>query len=456
MDCNILADFRRSLYTCFRQAGDALMNLADALLSETPAQSLVELSLSPFFTRQWPSVYEALQDANIDRAALLKLFVEYAPIPAFPQRLVLGGDASSILRVQSKTAKDRTYVHASNLPEGTKPVRPGWQFSTVSVLPQLNSSWTYVLENRRIPSSATQATVMAEQLAQILGLLAEHPGLCARRALWLGDGYYGSYTFLELIADLPCDVLVRFAKNRVLYREPAPQECRRGHPTWHGARFACKDASTHATPDACWEGLDERGQRLEVACWHRLHFKKARHVLLSVMRVTRHGAQDTKRDPKVSWFVFRGLELPQLASIPALYARRYSLEHGYRVDKQDLLWETPRLRTPEAFQHWTDLVACVRNQLFLARDLAGEMRQPWESSQRASTPSQVRRCMGRIMAELGTPARVCRPRGNSPGWPVGRARTAAPTYAVVYKASAKAQTGAKRRRKRPAPVAAAA
>lgn len=449
MDGNTLADFRRTLYGCFRQAGDALMNIVDALLTETPARSLVELSLSPFFTRQWPSLYEAFQDAKIDRPALQQLFAQHAPPPQPGQRLLLGGDASSILRVQSKTAQDRTYVHASNLPEGTKPVRPGWQFSTLSVLPQIHSSWTYVLDNCRIHSSATQASVMAEQLEQVLGLL---PG----RPLWIGDGYYGSHTFLELAADLPCDVLARFAKNRVLYRQPLPQPPRRGHPSWHGPRFACNDPSTQATPDASWEGLDANGHQIEVACWHRLHFKKARHLLLSVIRVTRHGAADTKRDPKVSWFVFGGLTLPELSEIPLLYARRYSLEHAYRVDKQNLLWETPRLRTPQQFQHWTDIVASVRNQLFLARDLAGNLRQGWESSRRASTPQQVRRCMGRIIAQLGTPARACRARGNSSGWPEGRARKAVPTYPVVYKASAKPQKAKKRSRKRSKPVAVAA
>lgn len=449
MNCNTLADFRRTLYGCFRQAGDALMNIVDALLTETPARSLVELSLSPFFTRRWPSLYEAFQDADIDRAGLQQLFAQYAPLPPPGERMVLGGDASSILRVESKTAQDRAYVHASNLPEGTKPVRPGWQFSTLAVLPQKHSSWTYILENRRIPSAATQAEVMVAQLAEVLPLL---PG----RPLWLGDGYYGSYVFLELVADLPCEVLARFAKNRVLYREPLPQACRRGHPTWHGERFACNDPSTQGTPDACFEGQDEKGRKIEVACWHGLHFKKARHVNVSAIRVTRHGAADTKRDPRVSWFVFRGQEMPPLAEIPALYARRYSLEHGYRVDKQDLLWETPRLRTPQQFEHWTNLVACVRNQLFLSRDLAGAMRQAWESKERANTPAQVRRCMGRIIAELGTPARVCRPRGNASGWPAGRPRKAAPTYPVVYKASAKPQKAKKQARKQSGSVAAAA
>jgi hypothetical protein len=90
---------------------------------------------------------------------------------------------------------------------------------------------------------------------------------------------------------------------------------------------------------------------MEVACWHTLHFARARQAIVSVIRVTRHAA-DTKRDPKVSWFVFRGQTRPPLPALSPLYGRRYSAAHGYRVDKQDWLWETPRLRTPEQFQHW--------------------------------------------------------------------------------------------------------
>src|SRR5438552_8164587 len=115
MDCNLLAQFRQQLYPCFSKAGDALMNAADALLTQTCAQSFVELSLSPFFERGWPSLYEAFEDAKIDRTALQWLFAAFCPVPKRGSRLVLGGDASSIPRPHSKTGRDRTYVHASNL-----------------------------------------------------------------------------------------------------------------------------------------------------------------------------------------------------------------------------------------------------------------------------------------------------------------------------------------------------
>lgn len=436
MDSNTLADFRRNLYACFLRAGDVLMNTVDALLTDTSAQSFVQLSLSPYFQRAWTSLYDGMDRAKIDRAALQELFVAHMPKPQPGQRLLLGVDASPIARPHSHTARDRTYVHASNLPEGSKPVRPGWQFSTVAVLPETPSSWTYVLDNRRVQSHQTQGEVAAQQLAGLVPLLPEAP-------LLAGDGYYGSVTFLLLTQDIACDKLLRLAKNRVLYRPAPARTGKRGAPKKDGTLFKCDNPDTHGPPDACWSGSDQNGQAVEVACWSNLHFKKARHLTVTLLRVLREGATGTKRDPKVSWFVFVGSQLPALSQIPSLYARRYSLEHAYRVDKQDLLWERVRLRTPEQFQHWTDLVACVRNQLGLAREMAAK-RYAWERNARPVTPQQVRRGLSPILGQLGTPARACQVRGKSPGRPKGAVIEKAPRYKVIFKATEKPKTVTKK------------
>lgn len=434
MDSNTfstLIDFRQKLYGCFAKAGDVLMNANDALLSHTDAQSFVELSLSPYFERRWSSLYDAFEQADIKRDPLRQLLMECLPTSPTGQRRVFGVDASSIARPLSRTARDRTYVHASNLPEGSKPVTPGWQFSTIALLPEQPSSWTAPVDSLRIPSDKTQGEVAKEQLQALL------PGL-TESDLLIADGYYGSALFVGLIADLPLSLLARFAKNRVLYRPAPPRTGRRGAPKKDGTAFKVSDPTTHLTPDACWEGEDATGQALSVACWQNLHFKQARQVSVAVVRVTRAAATDTQRDPRVSWFLFVGAALPPLSEIPALYARRYSLEHAFRFDKQDLLWEQARLRTPEQFQAWTDLVTCVHFQLVLARALPGA-RRPWERESRPLSPQQVRRAMGGILRQLGTPARSCRVRGKSPGRTPGAIVKKATRYKVVYKATAKAK-----------------
>ena len=76
-----LSCYRCGLYACFSRCGDALMNLNDALISDTAAQSFVELSQSPFFVRCWSSLYAACEDGLMDVEALRQLRVQHAPVP---------------------------------------------------------------------------------------------------------------------------------------------------------------------------------------------------------------------------------------------------------------------------------------------------------------------------------------------------------------------------------------
>jgi len=433
MNLNTLNEFRHAVYACFSRAQDALFNVCDALTTEGAARSFAELSLSPCLTRRWPSLYAAIKDGQIERTSLRHVFAQAVPCSTPEKRLVLGIDATPIARPESPTAADRTCLYVHNLPECTRPITVGWSFSTLAVLPEMASSWTYVLDALRIPSEQTAGAVAATQLAALVPWLPQRPVLT-------GDRYYGSAKFVRAVATLPCDKLLRIPSNRVFYHAPPPPTGRRGAPKKDGACFKCHDVSSHGRPTATWSGEDEHGHRIEVAAWDGLHYRRCRNVTLTVIRVTRCGATDKKRDPQVSWFVWIGTEPIPLSDVWPTYRRRYSLEHGYRFDKQDLLWTQPRFRTPEQFQRWTDLVAIARNQLVLARTLTEAKRQPWESQQRPATPRQVRRAMSRILTELGTPATRPLLRGKSMGRATGAKVAPASRYSVVCKAVAKPQS----------------
>jgi hypothetical protein len=81
MNLHTLNEFRHGMYHCFGNAKDALFNLVDALASEAAVGSFPELSCSPFFERSWASLYEALEDGQIDVERLRQLFVDFAPLP---------------------------------------------------------------------------------------------------------------------------------------------------------------------------------------------------------------------------------------------------------------------------------------------------------------------------------------------------------------------------------------
>jgi hypothetical protein len=279
--------------------------------------------------------------------------------------------------------------------------------------------------------------VAAEQLREWVPLLPPQS-----RPLLIADRGYGNAPFLQATQGLACDKLLRIAKNRVFYRPAPPPTGKRGAPRKDGDRFKCNDPSTHGPADEHWEGPDEQGHLQQVDCWPGLHLQQARALPLSLIRVRRSRVA-TKRQPTESWFVWQGQEVPPLGEIWALYSRRYSLEHSYRFDKQHLLWAAPRLRTPEQFERWTQVVAAVHNQLVLAHSLVQAVRLPWESHNRPVTLQQVRRAMGGIIGMLGTPAQRVQPRGKSPGRLPGATIEAAERFPVVFKAKPISQKGGK-------------
>jgi hypothetical protein len=441
MDYTILEVFRHDLYhECFKRAADALFDLADALLTDSSARSLVELSQASSYRRRWSSLYQALEDGQIDRPHLIRLFARMLPKRLVGTRLVLGLDTSAILRPSARTSPDRSLVYRSNLPSDATPVGAGWQFSSLVVLPDPCSSWMYTLDNRRVPSSETATTIGLAQLRELLPQLRRYQA----PILLLLDRRYSNAPWVSASNDLPTQQLIRARRDQVLYRaKPAPSG-KRGRPRLDGERFKGSDPSTHASADEEWQGLDQEGREVQVTVWDKLHLRKARSVEMAVIRVVRASATGTKRDPREAWFWWLGGSWPPLWEIPQLYGRRYGQEHGYRFDKQELLWAKPRVRTPEQMQRWTDIVASVRNQVVLARTRVAGERRAWERARREVTPSQVRRALGRIIAQVGTPAKAPLPRGKSPGRAVGARVKPAERHVVVRKSPPKPKRRPKR------------
>ena len=126
MNLNTLNEFRHGMYHCFGNAKDALFNLVDALCSEAGESLFPELSFSPFFERTWASLYEALEDGQIDADRLRQLFVDYAPLPEAGESVFVGIDTSNLYRPEAETAEDRTLVPWLMCPRTrTRPAQAG-------------------------------------------------------------------------------------------------------------------------------------------------------------------------------------------------------------------------------------------------------------------------------------------------------------------------------------------
>lgn len=426
MDINIVRQFRHDIYDCFLRSRDALFNIVDALMSEPQAKSLPEVTQSLWFERKWPSVYEAFEDGRIDEKRLREIFACYLPKPDAGKWLWIGIDASNIARPSAVTSADRTAQQVHNLPECKKAITFGWQFSTVVVLPETPSSWTYILDQQRVASQTTAIEVAYAQLARLM------PRLPNNAIVVLDRGYDATWLWCRC-STLPIGVLGRLKSNRCFYRVAPPPTGKKGSPRKDGAKLQPKDATTHGEPDGSEAVLDGKGRPVEVTWWKRMHVKAARWLEVTVLRVIRPHARNCERDPRISWFMWMGDPHQDLVQIALGYVLRFGQEHGYRFDKQALLWEKPRLHTPEQFERWTHIVAIAHNHLALARGLVEAELRPWENKHRAPTPQQVRRGIGKLLPRLGTPARPPKPRGKSKGRAKGTKIGKATRFSVVRK-----------------------
>ncbi|MBN1666085.1 MAG: hypothetical protein JW862_03330 [Anaerolineales bacterium] len=93
-DLQRLQQFRQDVYAVLPHRRDAIMDLLDAMCSNTPARQVVALSLAPQFRRKYGSVFDAIQHFFIPSApwraaaerqqlaqTLLRLTARYLPAP---------------------------------------------------------------------------------------------------------------------------------------------------------------------------------------------------------------------------------------------------------------------------------------------------------------------------------------------------------------------------------------
>lgn len=211
MDSTTLSNYRDDLYRCFTSRGDAVFELSDALLSYPTAHSFVELSEAGCMKRRWSSLYQAMAEGRIDEDRLVGVWSRYTPKTR--ERVVLGLDTVPVHRPLAHTYRDRTWVHVPNLPPSTRPVKPGWEFSTLGSLPSNPCSHVYWLDASRVDSTQRAIDVGALQLGRVL----PHLGM---RPIVLCDSRYASAAWISATKDLECDQLLRSASNRRLYRRP--------------------------------------------------------------------------------------------------------------------------------------------------------------------------------------------------------------------------------------------
>lgn len=448
-----LKQFRQQLYSSFAYRGDTIMDLLDALSSNTTAKSAIELSLNPLFRRGYGSIYDGIQhfsqsvgvettaeEKRAQEQQLMQLIGSYLPGPQQQKYWLFGVDVTPAPRRFARTLGDRGYVYHPNTIASNKPVTIGHQYSALVLFPEkLQAStppWVVPLSLRRVTTQETKGSVGIQQVNLLLNdqTLPFHQQLCVQ----VVDSEYSVVSYLgEMTKHENLVTIARVRSNRVFYETPPPRPASpsRGRPIWYGARFDLKAPETWKEPDevvqTTYTNHLGRIYKVQLECWRNLLMTGTREYPMhkhpfTLIRARVFNEADKQVFQRPLWLLVIGQHRKELSLTEdwEAYRRRYDVEHFFRFGKQRLLmadYQTPEVQHGE---NWWQIAQLAYVQLWLARCLAEAMPRPWErylpqfqtqSERQESSPSIVQRDFARIIQEIGTPAKAPKPRGKSPG-----------------------------------------
>ena len=456
-----LKQFREQVYQNFNKRADAIMDLLDALSSNSQARSVVELSLEACFRREHTSVFKAITAYRPEwmSKSLAQLAAVSLPDPRQRPFWLLAVDTTPQPRLYAQTLKDRSYVYQPAAIQSNKPVTIGHCYSEVVLLPerevQQDHPWVVPLSSQRVSSVDDKELDGAIQVNVLLDdpQLPFHEQLCVE----VGDTSYSKPKYL--FANRPKSnlvTLVRVRRTRTFYRKAPVADRRgsRGHPAWYGAAFSLQDPSTWPAPDetTTTSMTSRRGRvyRVEIDAWHDLLMRGKRkpvHIPMQrypfiLVRIRLYNSTGELAYSQPLWLLVMGEKRNTLSllDIHTAYNQRFDIEHFIRFGKQRLMlagFQTPDLQHEE---NWWQLAHLAYLQLWVARSLAEDQPRPWERSlptakTQSLSPTRVQRDFERIIRQIGTPASTPKRRGYSPGRRKGTILTHRPRLPVVFKGS---------------------
>lgn len=438
-----IRSFRTDLFHLFKFRADSTMDLIDAIAGTTH-ESMVKASLSPLFRRTYSSITDVtdnmfllksdenpnIQETRKRQFEISKLLAKHCPSPGERGFTLLATDCTAKPRIYVSTVSDRTMVHAPNHVPGQKPITVGHEYSLVVYLPEnekdRKAHWTLPLSVQRVQSNESGPEVGFEQVKMLASSTVFQNELCVN----VSDAAYSTKNCV--INGEPILNLIQIARlrgNRILYQQQPPTDEKRyrGRPKSYGIPFRLNSPPL-SDGEIVFERKSTSGKQwiVHLSRWQNVLMRGDKNHRMEkypfdVVRAQVFDEFGQKIFKSSLWLMIAGRRRGELGpeQVYESYAQRYDIEHCFRFGKQKLLLDRPQ--TPDTRHEenlvWVTMLSFA--MLYQARQLAVEIRYPWEkhkiTSDRVAPAAQVQRDYDRIIREIGTPARIPKPRGKSVG-----------------------------------------
>lgn len=479
-------EYRMKIYNFFRYRADSTFDLIDANAGQTQKESVVKLSLSPLFRREYSSITASItnlfrrdpdslletSEIEEDQEKLTQIIMEQCSKPIHKNFELFAVDCSPNPRIFANKLSDRGFIHSPVKVPGQKPVTIGHQYSTVVYLPEKTNHseapWVIPLSAKRVKTEESGTCIGIEQIVSIVSSERFQNRLC----VCVSDSAYSNSKCLSLaLNQMNLVNIARIRSNRKFYLPVSPNENESkkvGRPKIYGERWAPSNPGESdeqltiqrfSAKGKCfyikierWNDRFEKGTTSSV-CKNETGLQKSSAFLFDAVKVTVSDEYGKPKYKKPLWLMVEGNRRREIAleDIADSYFRRFDIEHFFRFAKQKLLlvdFQTPDVRHEE---NWWWLCLVSYTMLYGARRLANQVKNKWEKKStddgkipKLLSPTEVQRDYERIILEIGTPACVPKPRGKSFGRVVGTKVGNRKDHKIVKKLQAKSPDAIKK------------
>ena len=460
-----LKNFRDKIYHFFEHRQDAAMELVDALSSNTSAKSVVELSLNPMHRRNYCSITRVLdelipeteKEKKQKRRSLTKLLSEHCLLDKKEHYHVFAVDCTPSPRIFSPTLEDRSFVYAPNTIRGNKPITIGHQYSIAAYLPKKEENnappWIVPLSCQRVATDQKGITIGMQQINECI---QSQDWLRDSLCISVGDSAYSHPNCLSEASKNKDQIhITRVRNNRTFYYpiEETNGLNQRGRPKKYGKKQVLKDENTWRKADETieFEELSKKGTRhkVKIDCWDNLIMRGNQEANVSdchfrLLRVQVYKSSDGNAllFKRPLWLIVSGKRRTEISlqDIFSIYRQRFDLEHFFRFGKNRLLMDKTQTSDVEHEEAWWQLTTIAYAQLYLSREIAMNAFKPWEkylpsfrTDRPEKSPTQVQKDFGRIIQEIGTPAKAPKPRKKSSGRRPGQKQVKRQHHPIIRK-----------------------
>ena len=465
-ETSTLETFRKKLIELFPKRKDAIMNLLDAITANAhQARSIVQLSETPQFERQYSSITDAIAD-GLPHAKWQEIErLIYQSVTQNDEKKVNRFllDCTGNPRPFARTLEDRTITHAPNPAPGNKPIVVGHQYSTLALLPDdapsKSKHWIVPLSIQRVHSDEKGNEAGIKQVIQYI----KDNALSTQLNIVAADSLYSSNNCRALASTEGSIVgIVRLNSTRNIYFFPEASASKRGRKKEYGERMKLNDPSTHKPcneqTQTLWMHRKGHEYTVHIECWKDMlirgsrDFQAAKHPF-TLIRITIKNQQGKTVFKNPLWLAVTGKQRNNVSLIDAYndYRSRYDIEHFFRFGKQKLLMRTYQTADVIHEELWWKLCALAYNQLHLGRNQVTTTLHRWEvylpqykgidqKQPSLLTPSQTQRGFAKLLNRIGTPAAKCVARGRGAGRKAGDLQEKRAKQTVIFKTNKASKT----------------